>query len=99
MCVFQWPNCVREQRGPNNNYYKETIIFNNKNTQARRHLGHQTGQESQTPKQRPTSQARRHLGHQPGKETTFASRNKHWRQPLQSVAGTQAHRHVGHHAA
>ena len=26
VCLFQQPNWVREIRGPNNNYYKETII-------------------------------------------------------------------------
>ena len=29
MCLFQQPNWVREQRGLTNNYYKETIVFNN----------------------------------------------------------------------
>ena len=31
MCIFQLPNWVREQRGPNNNNYKETIVFNKYN--------------------------------------------------------------------
>ena len=28
MFVFPKPNWVRKIRGPNNNYYKETIVFN-----------------------------------------------------------------------
>ena len=28
MCLFEQPNCVQEIRGTNNNYNKETIVFN-----------------------------------------------------------------------